>query len=100
MEIQNAAYEVPSVRTCKAVGVPDPHYGEEICLCVAGQKGSEITENAIRAHLSEVLSEYKQPRYILFFRELPVKNTGKIDNVKLRKEACDRLGIELPETQA
>ena len=100
VEIQNAAYEVPSVRTCKAVGVPDPHYGEEICLCVAGQKGSETTENTIRAHLSEVLSEYKQPRYILFFRELPVKNTGKIDNVKLRKEACDRLGIELPEAQA
>lgn len=100
VEIQSAVWEIPGVQDCKAVGVPDPHYGEVVCLCVAAKKGSELTEEAIRAHLSDRLSEYKQPAYILFFRDLPLKNTGKIDMIRLRKEACDRLGIELPEARA
>ncbi|MBR5731584.1 MAG: AMP-binding protein [Firmicutes bacterium] len=100
VEIQSAVWEIPGVQDCRAIGVPDPHYGEVVCLCVAGKRGSELSEDAIRAHLSERLAEYKQPRYILFFRDLPLKNTGKVDAVRLRNDACERLGIELPEAQA
>ena len=95
VEIENAAMELGGIDSCKAIGVPSEHYGEEICLCVVLEKGSGINENLIRTALSGKLASYKQPRYVLFFRQLPIKGTGKIDVNHLRKDAAERLGIDL-----
>ena len=95
VEIENAAMEMGGIDSCKAIGIPSEHYGEEICLCVVLEKGSGINENLIRTALSGKLASYKQPRYVLFFRQLPIKGTGKIDVNHLKKDAAERLGIEL-----
>ena len=93
VEIENAVMEMGGVDSCKAIGIPSEHYGEEICLCVVLEKGSGLSEERIRNGLSGKLASYKQPRYVLFFRQLPMKPTGKIDIKHLKKDSYERLGI-------
>ena len=93
VEIENAVMEIGGIDSCKAIGIPSEHYGEEICLCVVLKKGSGVNENTIRTALSGKLASYKQPKYVLFFRNLPLKATGKIDIAHLKKESFERLGV-------
>lgn len=82
-EIEVVLYSEPDVAECKAVGVPDDHYGEVPCLCVVLRPGATLTEDDIRSKLKARLAEYKIPKYILFFPSLPYTNTGKINCKKV-----------------
>ena len=93
MEIENAVMEIGGIEACKAIGIPSEHYGEEICLCVVLKKSSGVNEDTIRTALSGKLASYKQPKYVLFFRNLPFKATGKIDLAQLKKDSFERLGV-------
>lgn len=94
-EVESALGDCPGVRECKAVGVPDRHYGEEVCLCVARREEaeSEVDEAELRAILSRRLAAYKVPRYIVFFDELPKTITGKVRPAQLSKLARERLKL-------
>ncbi len=78
LEVENALRRVVELEECKVVGVPDSHYGEELCACIAMPEGKTADPNAIRANLKKYLADYKVPRYIEFFHELPKTGTGKI----------------------
>lgn len=39
-EIETALGDCAELSECKAVGVPDRHYGEEVCLCVVRREGA------------------------------------------------------------
>ena len=93
VEIENAVMEIGGIEVCKAIGIPSEHYGEEICLCVVLKKSSGVNEDTIRTALSGKLASYKQPKYVLFFRNLPFKATGKIDLAQLKKDSFERLGV-------
>ncbi len=88
-----AAGVCPEVRECKALGVPDRHYGEEVCLCVALQEGARLDEAELRARLARRLAAFKVPRYILFFDELPKTSTGKVRPAELARLARRRLEL-------
>jgi len=77
-ELENAACGCEEVRECKALGVPDRHYGEEACLCVALREGAALDEAELRSRLTRALAAYKVPKYILFFDELPKTALGKV----------------------
>lgn len=81
------------IEECKAMGVPDRHYGEEVCLCVVLQEGSMLDEAEIRAILSRKLAPFKVPKYILFLEELPKTMTGKIRPQELFKLIQERLEL-------
>lgn len=93
LEIESVLAEDPTVNLCKAVGVPDDHYGEEVCLCVLPTQGAVCTEQALRQSLTQQLSSYKVPKYILFFDEFPISSTGKVLGRELRTQALERLGL-------
>lgn len=95
-EIEAAAAEDPRVRECRAVGVPDSHYGEEVCLCVQLCEGAQCVENELRDRLSAALAKYKVPRYILFVEDFPRTNTGKIRTSTLSKLCQERLFKSVP----
>ena len=78
---------------CKAVGVPDRFYGEEICLCVIPKDGYPGNTAGLREILIRKLARFKVPKYILVFRDFPHTGMGKIDTAKLKEEACRILGI-------
>jgi len=92
-EVESAACESPEIRECKALGVPDRHYGEEVCLCAVLREGAELDEPELRARLMRQLAAFKVPRYILFFDELPKTSTGKVRPAELAKLARRRLEL-------
>lgn len=89
-EIETVFFDDPRVLQCRAVGVPDEHYGEEICLCVVNNPEEPCTEAYIRQNLARRLAAYKMPRYILFLEQLPETSTGKV-----RLQALKDLAVQL-----
>lgn len=92
-EIETVAVEFPAVSECKAVGVPDDHYGEEVCLCVTLKAGTVWEEAELRSWLKGRLADFKVPRYIAVVEEFPRTITGKIRPAELQTMAMERLGL-------
>lgn len=92
-EIETILGSCCDVRECKAVGVPDRHYGEEVCLCVALREGAALNESDLRAMLTRQLAAYKVPKYIVFLDELPKTVTGKVRPTELSQLVQERLKL-------
>lgn len=75
----------PGVLECAAVGVPDEHSGETVKVFVV-KRDADLSEEAIRKHLHDRLTNYKRPKYIEFRDSLPKTNVGKILRRELRDE--------------
>lgn len=93
-EIEVVLSRLPGIKASKVVGVPDPHYGEEICACVIREEGSAVTTGEITEYLSAHLAYYKVPKYIKFFDSFPTTATGKIKPAEVRALAMEKLGLD------
>jgi acyl-CoA synthetase (AMP-forming)/AMP-acid ligase II len=82
-EIDEALLAHPAVLDAAAVGVPDPHYGQEIMACVVLREGAACSEDELRAFCVEQLGRYKAPRHLRFVSELPRGPSGKVQRLKL-----------------
>jgi long-chain acyl-CoA synthetase len=94
-EVEAALYEHPDIVEAAVVGIPHPHYGEEVAAVVVVRPGSPQDGPAITAWSRERLSAYKIPRIVQFVDELPKGSTGKIikraiDREPLAKIASDQ----------
>lgn len=78
-EIERVLAALPQAAECKVVGVPDEHFGEEICAVVVCAPGCALTAQEVRACAAARLAYYKVPRYVLFWPSLPRTSTGKTD---------------------
>ena len=92
LEIEQAVTALPPVAACKVVGVEDHHYGEEICACVVCREGFSLTAAELRESLTGRLAQYKIPAYVLFWDDLPINSTGKIDLPAVRERVRSQLG--------
>lgn len=79
-EVEQCILENSCVAECKVVGVPDEHYGEEVCACVVLAPGKTLTLEALRPSLSERLADFKLPRYLLCLDRLPRTSMGKVSS--------------------
>lgn len=77
-EIENRLFQHPHVQEAAVKGVPDPVMGQEIKAFVSLKKGASATEAQLRAYLSERLANYKCPKFIEIWPELPKNSNGKI----------------------
>ena len=94
VEIEAVLAELPGVRRCAVVSVPDPRWGEVGHLVVVvGPEGPD--EVMIRAYLTARLARYKLPKHITFMDELPQTGTGKILKTQLRHNLA-ALRVETP----
>ena len=82
---------LPQVAGCKVIGVPDSHFGEEICACVVLREGAGLTAEELRQSLKNRLAYYKIPVYVLFWDSLPMNATGKVDLTAVRERAGKEL---------
>ena len=92
-ELELILNQLPGVERSKVVGVPDEHYGEEICACVLPASGATVTAAEVRSFLAGHLAEYKIPKYVCFFDSFPLTATGKIKPEELRRSALKQLGF-------
>lgn len=71
------------ISCCKAVGIPDDHYGEVPCICIVPGSGAALSEAQVHSAICQRLAAFKVPKFILFFSKFPYTNTGKINCKKV-----------------
>ncbi|MDD4808319.1 MAG: AMP-binding protein, partial [Oscillospiraceae bacterium] len=81
----------PQISQVKVVGVPDTHYGEELCACVVQKQGAQLTEDAVKNLAARRLAHYKVPKYIVFIKHFPYTANGKIRSADVRAICLQQL---------
>ena len=85
IDLENAAVGCPGVGEAAAIGIPHPKWDERPLLLVVRSNGFDVSEQAIRDHLSARIPRWWQPDAIEFVQELPHTATGKISKKMLRE---------------
>lgn len=76
-EVEAVIRQLPAVRDCVVVGVPDQRFGESVTAVVAAD--SPCTGEEISAAVARTLAGYKAPRRVVFVPEIPRNPIGKPD---------------------
>jgi fatty-acyl-CoA synthase len=97
-EIEEFLYRHPKIQDVQVVGVPDRHYGEELCAWVRLHDGETATAEDIRAFCQGQIAHYKIPRYVRFVDAFPMTVTGKVQKFLMREETIAELGLGTEKT--
>jgi acyl-CoA synthetase (AMP-forming)/AMP-acid ligase II len=84
-EVEACVMELPQVRECAVIGVPDEKWGEAVKAIVVFRDGEALTEEAVISHCKERLGSVKSPKSVEFWREIPKTAAAKIDKKTIRK---------------
>jgi fatty-acyl-CoA synthase len=85
-EVEAAVTELPGVRECAAIGIPDEKWGEAVTVLVVADPANAPSEEAIKAHCKAALGSVKTPKYVYFRENLPRTAVGKFDKKAMRAE--------------
>lgn len=86
-EVEEVVSRHPDVIECAAIGVADEHSGEVVQVFVVPRR-AELTEKEIRDFCHEHLTGYKVPKHVVFRKDLPKSNVGKVLRRVLRDEVA------------
>jgi malonyl-CoA/methylmalonyl-CoA synthetase len=79
LEIEETFRSHPAVADCAVVGIPDPEWGERVCIAVVGTPGEDVPPlDDLRAWGKERLAPAKVPSRLLVLDELPRNALGKV----------------------
>jgi fatty-acyl-CoA synthase len=92
-EIEEFLYRHPKVQDVQVIGVPDPKFGEELCVWVRLKSGQTATPDEIREFCKGQIAHYKIPRYVKFVDGFPMTVTGKIQKYLMREQMKKELGL-------
>ncbi|MFT4627568.1 MAG: fatty-acyl-CoA synthase [Myxococcota bacterium] len=87
-EIEAVLHRAPGVAHAAVVGVPHPQWGEVGRAFIEPERGCQVTESALRDHLSGQLARFKLPKSYVIAAALPRTGSGKIDKPALLRERC------------
>jgi fatty-acyl-CoA synthase len=85
-EVEEYLYRHPAVRDVQVTGVPDPHFGEELCAWIILRPDIQTSDEDIRAFCRGKIAHFKIPRYIKFIECFPTTATGKVQKYVLREQ--------------
>jgi len=87
VEVEDALYSHDDVMDAAVIGIPHRVLGEEVGAVVQLRAGSEVTVDALKAHVAARLAGFKVPVRILMRGEpLPRNANGKILKRQLKEE--------------
>jgi fatty-acyl-CoA synthase len=84
-EVEACVMELPQVRECAVIGVPDEKWGEAVKAVVVLRDGESLNEEAIISHCKTRLGGVKSPKSVEFWREIPKTPAAKTDKMAIRK---------------
>ena len=99
-EIEEFLYTHPEIVDVQVIGVPDAHYGEELCAWVRAAPDAALTAEDVRAFCRGRLAHHKIPRYVMFVDAFPMTVTGKIQKYLMREASVEALGLHEATTSA
>ncbi|ODU07014.1 MAG: AMP-dependent synthetase [Pseudonocardia sp. SCN 72-86] len=83
-EIEAVLEQHPAVAQVAVVGVPDPHWGEQVGAVVTTTSCAPLDADELRAFCRERIAGFKAPSRWFFVDDLPTTATGKIQKYVLR----------------
>jgi fatty-acyl-CoA synthase len=84
-EVEALLYHHSAVAAVQGFGVPDDHWGEELCVWIKLKEGATATDEEIRAFCRGQITHFKIPRYVRFVDEFPMTVTGKVQKFVMRE---------------
>ena len=88
IEVEEALYRHPAVKTAAVVAMPHEKWGETPCAFVELSTADDVDAATLRAWCKDWLAPYKVPSIFVFI-EIPRTSTGKIQKYMLREQAKD-----------
>jgi acyl-CoA synthetase (AMP-forming)/AMP-acid ligase II len=89
-EVEDAILAVcPEIRETAVIGVPDPHWGENVCAVVVLRPHSTMEPGELADRVRQRLAGFKVPRHVVTVDELPRNATGKVLKEQLRMWVAD-----------
>ena len=92
-EIEEFLFTHPAIADVQAFGVPDPRYGEELCVWVRRRDGVALSEADVVAFCRASIAHYKVPRYVRFVESFPMTVTGKAQKFLMRQAMMQELAL-------
>jgi acyl-CoA synthetase (AMP-forming)/AMP-acid ligase II len=77
-EVENVLLQDSAVALAGVVGLPDPRRGQAVVAAVAPLPDRQVDVEALMARCREQLADYKRPREIRVWPELPLGPAGKV----------------------
>ncbi len=85
-EVEEVLTQHPSVALAAVVGLHDDRRGEEVVAVVSPREGQTVTPEELQDLCAKLLADYKRPRRILVWPELPIGATGKVLRRAVREQ--------------
>jgi acyl-CoA synthetase len=90
--VEEEVSTMPGIIRTAAVAMPDPVFGERVCIYVVPQPGLTVTLEDVIAHLTaRGVSKEWFPEHLVVVDELPTSDGGKLAKAKLREDIKRRL---------
>jgi len=94
-EVEAAVTELPGVRECAAIGIPDDKWGEAVTALVVADPANAPDSETVIAHCKTRLGSVKAPKHVFFKNELPRTSVGKFDKKAMRAEFWQDVGRDV-----
>ncbi|MBN8867088.1 MAG: AMP-binding protein [Solirubrobacterales bacterium] len=78
-EVEAQLADHPAVKECVVIGVPHPHWGEELVAFLVPAEDGRPEPDSLRAHLKERVASYKVPKRWFLVEEIPRTRAQKTD---------------------
>lgn len=90
-EVESVVDTMPQVRRSCAIALPDPEYGELVCVCVILHSGQTLTLDELRETFVQLgVAKFKIPQQLEIHDDFPLTPVGKVDKKALRAEVLER----------
>ena len=84
-EVEAVVDTLPQVRRSTAIPLPDPEYGEQVCVCVVLHPGQTLTLTQVRdLFVAKGVAKFKLPERLEVVADFPLTPVGKVDKKALR----------------
>ncbi|CAG1773125.1 partial fatty-acyl-CoA synthase, partial [uncultured bacterium] len=78
VEVEGVIYQLPEVRECRVIGIPDPVLGHRLRAEIILREGLSLEDTKVKAQCIRHLEPFKVPQEVAFVTELPKTAGGKI----------------------
>ena len=93
-EVELAIKGHPGVYDAVVCGTPNARFGSQVTAIVQLRAGSQLSEDALKAHANQSIARYKLPRAVLFADTIVRAPSGKADYRWAQGYAMVELGLE------